>query len=98
MGGTHSQSLALLTRQLQTKAKRRAQTTYRLSNILLTSIWEISIRLYSVKIQQMLNTEKTVVTGECGNNVKGTGMAGIRLGVLIRRQLWAGRRESRSGE
>ena len=41
---------------------------------------------------------KTAVTGECGNNVKATGMAGIWSGAFTRRQLWEGGRESRSGE
>lgn len=57
-GGTHSQSLTLLTRQLYTKVRRRAQTTQRLSYILLTSIWGNSISLLSVKTQHKLNTEK----------------------------------------
>lgn len=41
---------------------------------------------------------KTAVTGECGNNAKATGMAGIWSGAFTRRQLWGGGRESRSGE
>lgn len=39
----------------------------------------------------------TVVTGECSNNVKETGMAGIWSGAFTRRQMWGGGRESRSG-
>lgn len=40
----------------------------------------------------------TVVTGECSNNVKETGMAGIWSGAFTRRQMWGGGRESRSEE
>lgn len=40
----------------------------------------------------------TVVTGECSNNVKATGMAGIWSGAFTRRQMWGGGRESRSEE
>lgn len=41
---------------------------------------------------------KAVVTGECGNNAKVTGMAGIWSGALIWRQMLGGGRESRSEE
>lgn len=40
----------------------------------------------------------TVVTGECSNNMKVSGMAGIWSGAFIWRQLWGGETESRSGE
>lgn len=40
----------------------------------------------------------TVVTGECSNNVKETGMAGIWSGAFTRRQMWGGGRETRSEE
>lgn len=52
----------------------------------------------NIKIHTHNKTAKAVVTGECSNNTKETGMVGILSAVLIQCQLWRGGRESRSAK